>query len=176
LALLPHLLTGVRLLIAPLLWWLLVGFRFDAALACLAVAIVSDAVDGPLVRRFGIPSRAGAYFDVAADFAVIAAAFAAFARIGVYPAWLVGLIALVFLLFIVSSWLVGEIYDPIGRYIGGFLFAAVAATLLLRDALLHALILWLTVGALTITFGARAVFTLRHVRRVRRRSTGQEQA
>lgn len=100
LALLPQLLTGTRLLSAPVLWWLVTNFALGAALACLALAMISDAVDGALVRRFGVPSRAGAYFDATADLAVILAAFSAFAWIGIYPFWLVGLIGLAFLAFV----------------------------------------------------------------------------
>jgi phosphatidylglycerophosphate synthase len=159
LALLPQVLTGLRLLSAPLLWWLITGLHLRAALVCLVFAMASDAADGPLARRFATPSRAGAYFDVLADFAVIVAALLAFAWIGVYPAWLVALTALVFAAFVASSRLVPTIYDPVGRYIGGILFAAVAATLIVHDTLAQAVILWVVTTALGVTLAARAVFT-----------------
>lgn len=164
LALLPQLLTGTRLLSAPLLWWLVTNFALGAALACLALAMISDAVDGALVRRFGVPSRTGAYFDATADLAVILAAFSAFAWIGIYPFWLVGLIGLAFLAFVLTSRLTPSIYDPVGRYIGGILYAAAFATLLFSDALAQHTILWTATGALTITIGARAVHTLAALR------------
>lgn len=162
--LLPHLLTGARLLSAPLLWWLITDFAQGAALVCLGLAIVSDAVDGVLTRRLGAPSRAGAYFDATADFAVIAASFAGFAWIGIYPFWLVGLISLVFAAFLLTSRLTPVIYDPIGRYIGGILFVAAFTTLLLPDALVHHTILWTATAALTITIAARTIHTLAAVR------------
>lgn len=84
-ALLPQLLTGLRLVSAPLMWWLVTSLELRAALLCLGLAMFSDAIDGSLVRRFGTPSRTGAYFDATADFAVIAAAFSAFAFIDIYP-------------------------------------------------------------------------------------------
>src|SRR4051794_28098298 len=90
----PHALTGLRMLSAPLLWWLQTQLQLEAALACLAFAVMSDAVDGPLTRWIGTPSTAGAYFDATADFAVIVSAFSAFAWIGVYPSWSVALIAI----------------------------------------------------------------------------------
>ena len=164
--LLPQLLTGLRLLSAPLLWWLIVNFFLGAALVCLALAMISDAVDGALARRFGFPSRAGAYFDATADFAVIAAGFAAFTWIGIYPFWLVGMIGLAFVVFLVTSRLTPSIYDPVGRYIGGVLYAAAFATLLLPDALLQHTILWTATGALAITLGARAIHTLAAVRKL----------
>lgn len=162
--LLPQLLTGMRMLSAPLLWWLVTGFALRAALVCLALAMLSDAVDGVLVRRFGVPSRAGAYFDATTDFAVILAAFGAFAWIGIYPFWLVGLITLAFVLFLLTSLLTPSIYDPVGRYIGGVLYAAAFATLALPDILAQHTILWTATGALTITIGARAIHTLAALR------------
>jgi phosphatidylglycerophosphate synthase len=160
---LPQLLTGLRLLSAPLLWWLVASLDLQSACACLAFAMLSDAADGCLVRRFGAPSQAGAYFDATADFAVIAAGFGAFAYLEVYPAWLVGLITLAFVVFLLSSQLTSTIYDPVGRYIGGILFVAVAATLLLQDFLLQLVVLSATTASLAITLAARTTYTLRHL-------------
>lgn len=164
LSLLPQLLTGMRLLSAPLLWWLVTGFAFRTALVCLALAMISDAVDGALVRRFAVPSRAGAYFDATTDLTVILAAFGAFAWIGIYPFWLVGLITLAFVVFLLTSRMTPSIYDPVGRYIGGVLYAAAFATLVLPDILAQHTILWTATGALTITIGARAIHTLAALR------------
>jgi phosphatidylglycerophosphate synthase len=160
---LPQLLTGLRLLSAPVLWWLLTSLDFRSALACLGFAMLADAVDGALVRRFGTPSRAGAYFDATADFAVIVAAFGAFVYLEVYPPWLVGLITLAFVVFLLSSQLTSTIYDPVGRYIGGILFVAIAATLLLQDLLLQPVVLSATTASLAITLAARTTHTLRHL-------------
>jgi phosphatidylglycerophosphate synthase len=160
LALLPQLLTTLRLLSAPLLWWLVTRLELQAALASLAFALLSDVVDGSLVRRFGDPSRAGAYFDATADFAVIAAGFCAFTYLEIYPAWLVALIALAFAVFLLSSRLTPAIYDPVGRYIGGILFVALAATLLFQDLLLQRVILSAVTASLAMTLSARAAYTL----------------
>jgi phosphatidylglycerophosphate synthase len=163
LPMLPQLLTGLRLLSAPLLWWLVTSLDFQSALACLGFAMLSDAVDGLLVRRFGVPSQAGAYFDATADFAVIVAGFGAFTYVDIYPAWLVGLITLAFVVFLLSSRLTSTIYDPIGRYIGGILFVAIAATLLLQDFLLQPVILSAITASLALTLVARMTYTLRHL-------------
>ena len=158
LAALPHVLTGFRLFSAPLLWSLIADLHLSAALACLAAAVITDTVDGALARRFGVPSPSGAYFDVVADFAVVAAAFSAFAGIGVYPAWLVTLIVLVFVVFLFTSRLGRTIYDPVGRSIGGILFAAAAVTLLVPDLAVQQVVLWTVAGALGLTLAARIVF------------------
>jgi len=160
-ALIPHALTGLRALSAPLLWWLVASLELKAALACLVFAMVSDAIDGPLSRWIGTPSVFGGYFDAAADCAVIVAAFFGFASIEVYPIWTVALIGIVFLVFIVSSGLTTVIYDPIGRQIGGLLFLCIGATLLLPDFFFQAVILSIVTGALLITLAARLVHTWR---------------
>lgn len=158
-------LTGLRALSGPLLWWLIISLQLETAFICLAFAMLSDAIDGPLVRRLGAPSVAGAYFDATADCVVILSAFSAFARIGIYPAWIAGLIGVVFLLFIVTSRLTPSIYDPVGRQIGGILFLCVAATLLLSDFFFQAVILSVVVGALMATLTARLFHTLNFARR-----------
>lgn len=167
LALLPHCLTGLRLASAPLLWWLIVDFRSGPALLCVGFAMVSDVLDGWLARRFGSPSRLGAYFDTVTDFLVIMAGYSAFAHLGVYPAWLVGLIALAFLVFLLSSRLTQAIYDPVGRHIGAVLFVAIATTLLFQDLMIQGVILAIAATSLAVTLVWRVVFaTLAIVRPV----------
>ena len=162
-ALTPHALTGLRALSAPLLWWLVATFQTEAAFVCLACAMLSDAVDGPLIRRIGRPTRAGGYFDATADCAVIIAAFSAFASLGIYPDWIVALIGIVFFTFIATSLLMPVIYDPVGRQIGGLLFLCIAATLLLTDFFYQTIILSIATGALLTTLMARLTHTCRTV-------------
>lgn len=70
---LPNLLSGFRLLSAPLLLLLAVAEQRDPFLWLLAVAFLTDAVDGMLARSRGQTSRLGARLDSAADVAVYAA-------------------------------------------------------------------------------------------------------
>lgn len=163
-ALIPHALTGLRALSAPILWWLVTSLQLETAFVCLAFAVVSDAIDGPLIRRIGTPSVAGGYFDATADCAVIVSAFSAFAWTGVYPAWVVAFICIVFFVFIVTSRLTPVIYDPVGRHIGGLLFLCVGATLLLPDFFFQAVILSIVTGALMATLIARVVHAVRSAR------------
>ena len=161
---LPHMLTLLRAASAPLLFGLLVFERLDEALALLVFAAITDLIDGPLVRRFGSPSRAGAYFDAWADFLVVAAAFSGFAVLEIYPAWLVGLIALSFILFIVSARFTPTIYDPLGRYIGGLLYVAAWVTLVYRDFLAQHAIFLIVLGAFGVKFGGRCAFVYSSLR------------
>lgn len=74
-------------------------------------------------------SRAGMYFDVSADFAVVVAGLAALNQAGVYPDWCTAVVLVMFLQFIATS-LSGRMrYDPLGRYYGGFLYGLVGCSI-----------------------------------------------
>lgn len=101
------------------------------AFAIFAAAALTDLLDGFLARRFAVSSNFGAYLDVTADFALIAAGFLAFEKKNWYGALELGIIALSFIGFITSSSRERPIYDPVGRYMGAFLMAMIMATLAL---------------------------------------------
>jgi hypothetical protein len=53
--------------------------------------------------------------------------------------------------------------DPVGRYIGGILFVAIAATLLFQDFLLQPVLLSAITASLALTLAARMIYTLLHL-------------
>jgi len=162
---LPHGLTALRLGLAPVLFISIVAGRGDMAAACLVAAMASDAADGPLARRFGVASRAGAWFDVWTDFIVIEAAFLGFAAAGTGPWALPVLTALSFALFAGTAHITSAIYDPVGRYIGGILMVAALAVVALRDLYVAEAVYLAAYGALFVTMAARAGFTARPILR-----------
>ena len=81
LALVPDLLTALRVVLAPVFVATLPE-RPGVALAVASLAAASDFADGRLARRFGGGSRRGAALDVVADAVFVLAGFAALA--GVY--------------------------------------------------------------------------------------------
>lgn len=64
---LPTMLTGLRLLLAAPLWALALANLQRALAIGLVVALVTDLLDGPLARRLGVSSAAGARLDSLAD-------------------------------------------------------------------------------------------------------------
>jgi CDP-diacylglycerol--glycerol-3-phosphate 3-phosphatidyltransferase len=70
---LPNVLSGLRLLSAPILLLLAVAGQPEAFLGLLAAGFLTDAVDGVLARSRGQTSRLGARLDSAADVAVYTA-------------------------------------------------------------------------------------------------------
>ena len=158
LRLLPHGLTALRLALAPVLYQLIVAGEGDLAVIGLAIAMATDAADGPLARRFGVASRAGAHFDFWADFFLIEAAFAGFAATGTGPWSIPVLTALSFGFFVATVRFTAEIYDPVGRNIGGILMGSAFAVLALRDLMVAQVVYLVAFGALAMTIGARAIF------------------
>ena len=128
---LPNLVTGLRgLLVAPLFYSVAAGHRWFS-LTLVGLALASDAFDGALARRLGASSPEGALFDCFTDFLVVLAAFAGFTVLGLYDAWLLGFIVLMFTQFAYTSLRGVLVYDPFGKAYGFTVLLTVGATLLL---------------------------------------------
>ncbi len=151
----PNLLTASRLILAALLAVALWQYRPGWALLWWGTAVLTDVLDGWLARRLGVCSTRGALFDAVTDFVLLWSAFAVWVWRGAYPAWFLLLLALLFGQFLLSArrgWLV---YDPVGKYYGAALYAALGALLLLPDYLLsYALLAGLT-GLAAVSLASR---------------------
>lgn len=82
----------MRLLLAPLIIRDILTGRHALALSLFAVAALTDAADGPLARRFGTVTRAGAYLDPIADKVLLSGIYLALTVIGSVPIWLTAVI------------------------------------------------------------------------------------
>ncbi len=98
-----HLLTGVRLLAAPLLAAALWRGAAMVALILLALAVVTDLLDGVAARRFGVASDRGRWFDHLADITFLLAGFATLAAIGEVTPLAAAAIAGAFAFYVVDS-------------------------------------------------------------------------
>ncbi len=85
----PNLITLGRIILVPVVFWLLLTGRFQAAFFAFVVAGVSDAVDGFLAKRFNWTTELGAYLDPLADKLLIVCIFIALGVRGDLPSWLV---------------------------------------------------------------------------------------
>ena len=88
----PNLITGLRLVMAPLLLWLLWSRQFQWALGVALFAGASDLVDGLVAKRFGWQSRLGSLLDPIADKLMLGLAMLGLWLVAMLPAWLVGLV------------------------------------------------------------------------------------
>lgn len=88
---LPNLITGLRLLLAVPVVWLLLEGRYMESFLLFVIAGVSDLVDGFLARHFGWTSRLGSILDPLADKSLVAGTLLVLGWNGDVPLWLVSL-------------------------------------------------------------------------------------
>ncbi|MEJ2131636.1 MAG: CDP-alcohol phosphatidyltransferase family protein [Gammaproteobacteria bacterium] len=110
---LPNLITVVRfILIVPVVWCLLAA-EFRWALACFAVAGLSDGLDGWLARTFGWTSRFGAVADPLADKVLMGAVFIVLTLTAHVPWWLTAVVLLRDAVIVAGAgayqWLIGKL-------------------------------------------------------------------
>ena len=98
----PNIITVLRILLVLPTTWLLWSERYQDAFILMAVAGVSDALDGFLARRFNWMSKLGATLDPLADKFLVAATFIVFTLQGHIPLW-VALIVLLRDFFIIGG-------------------------------------------------------------------------
>lgn len=88
----PNLISIARLLLVPLIVWLIVAEQYALAFAVFLAAGISDAVDGYIARHFDLRSDLGAFLDPIADKALLVCIYATLAYVEAIPPWLVILV------------------------------------------------------------------------------------
>ena len=83
----PNIITILRILLVVPTGWLLWQERYPEAFGLMAVAGVSDALDGFLARRFNWMSKLGAALDPLADKLLVAVMFVVFTMQELIPLW-----------------------------------------------------------------------------------------
>jgi cardiolipin synthase len=85
----PNALTLARILLVPLIVWLLVIHETATAFVLFLLAGLSDAADGYLAKRFGWHTELGAYLDPIADKALLVSIYLTLGLTNHLPVWLV---------------------------------------------------------------------------------------
>jgi cardiolipin synthase len=85
----PNSLTLGRLVLVPLIVWLIITHEMTAAFLLFLLAGFSDAADGFLAKRYGWRSELGAYLDPIADKALLVSIYVTLGFAGHLPVWLV---------------------------------------------------------------------------------------
>ena len=91
---LPNLITVARIVLVAPAAWLLWRDAVVPALVLIAIAGLSDAIDGEIARRFNWRTRFGEMTDPAADKLLVVAVFVVLAVQGHLPLWLVVVVVL----------------------------------------------------------------------------------
>lgn len=85
----PNIISLGRLILVPVIVWLMVSGQMQLAFAAFVVAGLSDAADGYLAKRYKMETELGAYLDPLADKMLIVCIFVTLGIKGALPAWLV---------------------------------------------------------------------------------------
>lgn len=104
----PNLITLGRVILVPVVFWLLVSGQTQLAFFAFVLAGVSDAVDGFIAKRFGLTTELGAYLDPLADKLLLVSIFVALGVMGAVPSWLVIAVVsrdILIVLGVLLSWL-----------------------------------------------------------------------
>lgn len=107
----PNLITLGRVILVPVVFWLLVTGEIQAAFIVFVLAGISDAVDGFLAKRFKWETELGAYLDPMADKLLIVCIFIALGVTGRLPLWLVIIVVsrdVLIVIAVMLSWLLNR--------------------------------------------------------------------
>lgn len=107
----PNFITLGRVILVPVVFWLLISDRLQAAFFVFVIAGLSDAVDGYLAKRFGWVTELGTYLDPIADKLMIVSLFIALGISGKLPSWLVIAVVsrdILIVIGVMLTWLMGD--------------------------------------------------------------------
>lgn len=85
----PNIITLGRLILSPILIYVVLTEQFRLAFTLFVIAGVSDALDGFIAKRFNVQSKLGAFLDPLADKCLLVGLYVTLGYIGVLPVWLV---------------------------------------------------------------------------------------
>jgi len=150
--------TSFRVAVIPLVLYFLSTGNSTLFLALFLFSSFTDLADGYVARNIKTASKAGAYYDSIADFSLIAGVFAVFAVKGLYPSWVLAIIAISFGQFIITSLRREGIYDPVGKYFGSLLYFIIAMTAVVQAEIIYGLAQRVIVGFFAASLVSRIIF------------------
>jgi cardiolipin synthase (CMP-forming) len=171
----PNFISLGRVILVPVIVYLLLENQTEAALYVFLVAGISDAVDGFLAKRFGWTSELGAYLDPLADKLLLVSLFAVMAKLEMLPLWLtIAVISrdILIVLGVTLTWILGQPVNIKPHYISKantfaqiLLVAAVLADEAYKLGLgdVRLALVWLTFALTIASLGAYTVAWIRHM-------------
>ncbi|MDA8852342.1 CDP-alcohol phosphatidyltransferase family protein [Hyphomicrobiales bacterium] len=104
-----NIITVFRLLLTPIIIWLIFSSYYLLGLIFFVLSGLSDALDGFIAKQFNQKTLLGSYLDPIADKALIVSSILALGYVGAIPPWLIILIVsrdLAILGAVIISWLI----------------------------------------------------------------------
>lgn len=131
----PNLLSTLRVIIIPFLVWTIQEEAYSVTIVLILTAMASDLLDGYLARKWKVASQRGIFVDAVADFLFLFSGFVALYWQQSLPWWFLVLLLLSFAHFIEGVWR-KQPYDPIGKYLGSYLYVFLLLTFFIADEVL----------------------------------------
>jgi CDP-diacylglycerol--glycerol-3-phosphate 3-phosphatidyltransferase len=165
--------TGLRILLAPIVMWLVLEGGPDAeivAAVLFCVAAATDWIDGRLARRWGVTSKLGSFLDTTADKLLVSGVLIALLAVDRVSPWIVALIlgrelVLMGLRGLIAS--EGEIMAPsmLGKLKTSVQFLAIALAILRPGDPVGGLYAdeWAMLAAAAITVASAADYLVRAI-------------
>jgi CDP-diacylglycerol--glycerol-3-phosphate 3-phosphatidyltransferase/cardiolipin synthase len=127
----PYIIATLRIVLSPLFFYTCIQNLSIITIGLFITIALTDILDGHIAKILEVTSKSflESYIDAIADFVFVLTSFFVFAIKGIYPFWLPIIPIVMFLFFAITSNSNRPIYDPIGKYYGSFLFAAIGFTL-----------------------------------------------
>ncbi len=152
---LPNAISIGRLLVVPVIVWLILDGRLGAAFWLFLAAGISDAVDGYIAKRYQAQTVFGAFIDPLADKALLVSTYISLGHEGDLDLWLVILVVFRDLLIVGGALLFQTITHSLTMEpltISKVTTAAqiVLAVVVLGDVGLGVSVPWLTMGAVAV--------------------------
>lgn len=107
----PNLITIVRAILVPVVFWLLMTGHTLSAFFLFIAAGLSDALDGFLAKRYNWQTELGAHLDPLADKLLLVSVFIALGSLRELPFWLVVMVVsrdVLIVLAVMVSWLMNH--------------------------------------------------------------------
>lgn len=133
---LANIITGSRLLLAPIIFLSILSNRFLTAILLYSVALLTDVLDGFVARVTGSASKTGAFYDAGADFMLVFSGVLGLVLVNALSYWVLGLMILMFIKFVKMFGKSGSVYDRYGKGFGIFSLFFVPVALLSPNQIL----------------------------------------
>jgi cardiolipin synthase (CMP-forming) len=171
----PNFISLGRVILVPVIFYLLLENQTEAALYVFLIAGISDGVDGFLAKRYGWATELGAYLDPLADKLLLVCMFAAMAKQELLPLWLaIAVISrdILIVLGVTLTWIMGQPVNIKPHNVSKANTAAqivLVATVLADEAYKFGLgnvrlgLIWLTFVLTMASLGAYTVAWIRHM-------------
>jgi cardiolipin synthase (CMP-forming) len=174
---LPNLLTLIRLAASPVTAWLLLGSRFQEALALVLIAGVTDWLDGFAARQLRVNDRLGVVLDPLADKILLLTLFLTLGVLGLIKAWLLCLVIGRDIVIVVGALLIRafrgirQFLPSLPGKISTFFQISFVLMVLLHAAFPVKFTFWLEITALVLTTFFTAYSGFDYIRRGIRMAT-----